>query len=71
MQILPFQPYWKHNIMLTDTDPKNTVLTEKHAKHFLLYEHLKIYINKDCKTGVRECTLLRSTFFKACMHVSC
>ena len=66
MQILPFQPYCKHNIMLTDTDPKNTVLTEKHARHFLLYEHLKIYINKDCKR-----LLLRSTFFKACMHVSC
>ena len=26
--------------------------------------------DKYCKTGVRECTLLRSRFIKVCMHVS-
>ena len=56
---------------------KNTVLIEKRVKHFLLNEHIKIFwyertlTNKCCITRIRERTLLKSRFVKACMHVSC
>ena len=55
---------------------ENNVLTEKHVRHLLLYDHLQIFwygntlTNKYCKTGVLERTLLRTRFVKACMHVS-
>ena len=47
---------------------------EKRVRHFLLYEHVQIFrygstlTNKYCKMGVREGTLLRSRFVKACIH---
>ena len=57
---------------------EHTVLIEKHVRHFLLYEQIyeptnvliRKYVNKYCKTGVPERTLLRTGFVKACMHVS-
>ena len=55
---------------------EHTVLIEKRVRHFLLYEHLQIFLygntltNKYCKTEVLERTLLRTRFVKACMHMS-
>ena len=52
--------------------PKNTMLIKKRVRYLLVYQHVQIFWygstlrNKYCKTWVRERTLLRSWFVKAC-----
>ena len=67
----------RKTISMLGLTQKNTVLIEKRVKHFLLNEHIKMFwyertlTNKCCITRIRERTLLKSRFVKACMHVSC